>query len=88
MEELIAMVNKDFKCGCEFCVAHDKYKWAVVMSCGCGCHNDDGMCGHEALCCEIPNGLQKNNPYPELVDKELCKNIILEFNQKWHTDGL
>lgn len=70
------------RCTCDFCKDHEKYKWAVVMSCGCGCHSD-GMTGHSGLCCEIPNGLKKNNPYPELEDKALCEKIKKEFHDKW-----
>lgn len=54
-------------CNCNFCKTYDKYKWAVVSECKCSCHTDDGMSGHESLCCEFPNGLIKNNPYKKLV---------------------
>lgn len=74
------------KCNCEFCVAYEKYVWAIVMNCECGCHKDDGMTGHIRLCCEIPNGLKKNNPYPELENKELCNGVIIEFLNKWKED--
>jgi hypothetical protein len=80
VEELKPMMQK---CNCEFCTAYRKYIWAVVMSCGCSCHRGDGMTGHGGLCCEIPNGLKKNNPYPELEDKELCEKIKKEFLDKW-----
>ena len=51
------------KCTCSFCKTYAKYKWAVVLNCGCGCHTSDGMAGHDNLCCEFPNGLFKNSPY-------------------------
>lgn len=66
-------------------MAHDKYRWAVVMSCGCGCHTDDGVTGHVALCCSIPNGLKRNNPekYKDLEDIEVCKQVISDFENNF-----
>ena len=58
------------KCDCEYCKTYSKYKWAVIMECGCGCHNLDGLTGHDKLCCEIPNGLRKDNPHTELEKAE------------------
>lgn len=73
------------ECNCEFCLDLDRYKWAVIMNCPCRCHSDDGVSGHSSLCCEIPNGLKENNPYPELVnDKEVCIAVIEQFNDRWH----
>ncbi len=63
-------------CKCRWCRAYDKYKWAVVMECLCGCHSGDGMTGHEDLCCEFPNGLRKNNPYPRLKSSEYYEKKI------------
>ncbi len=74
-------------CGCVYCTEHEKYTWAVVMKCGCSCHTDDGMTGHESLCCEIPNGLKVNNPFPELQDKEVCKKIISDFEDRFNEYG-
>ena len=50
-------------CSCSFCKTYEKYKWAVVLNCGCSCHTGTGMTGHDSLCCELPNGLVKNSPY-------------------------
>lgn len=50
-------------CSCDFCNTQEKYKWAVVLNCGCACHSGDGMTGHDGLCCELPNGLARNSPY-------------------------
>jgi hypothetical protein len=73
-------------CTCKFCKTYDKYKWAVVTECPCCCHSDDGMTGHDNLCCSIPNGLKKNNPYkdlePALVYKEILDNIEKEWNDE------
>ena len=49
------------------------------MECKCGCHKSDGMTGHDALCCEFPNGLQKNNPYKKLKSVEYYRKIIHEW---------
>jgi hypothetical protein len=76
------MTNK-FKCTCDFCIAHDKYKWAVVMKCPCSCHTSDGISGHDSLCCSIPNGLKNNNTYPDLIDSNVCESVIDEFNEKY-----
>ena len=53
-------------CNCILCKKYRKYKWATIMECGCGCHDDKGISGHDALCCEFPNGKRKNNPYKKL----------------------
>ncbi len=55
------------------------YKWAVVMNCKCGCHEDDGMSGHDSLCCSIPNGLKKNNPFKEELDLEDLTKKMHQF---------
>lgn len=68
-------------CKCTFCKTYKKYKWAVVMECKCGCHDGDGMTGHDGLCCEFPNGLRKNNPYKKLKSAEHYRNIIQEWER-------
>lgn len=70
-------------CDCNFCKAYDQYKWAVVMECECSCHHGDGMTGHDNLCCEIPNGLIKNNPYLDLKSSKYYKDIINEINDNY-----
>jgi hypothetical protein len=71
------------KCKCEFCTTYEFYKWAVIMECGCGCHNGDGMTGHDGLCCEFPNGLKKNNPHKELKPLKYYKDIL----DKWEREA-
>lgn len=73
------------QCTCEFCTDYRKYIWAVVLECKCGCHTDDGVTGHDALCCEIPNGLKRNNPHPDLEDVVTRTKILKEFHIK-HRD--
>jgi len=72
------------KCKCQFCQTYEKYKWAVVMECKCGCHTGDGMTGHDGLCCEFPNGLKKNNPHKDLLSVAeyniIFKGIDDDFN--------
>ena len=63
-------------CKCIFCETYNKYKWAVVMECGCSCHDDDGMSGHDSLCCEYPNGLKRNNPHEELMSVEYYRDEL------------
>ena len=63
-------------CNCKFCTNYDKYKWAVIKECGCGCHDRDGLTGHDRLCCEIPNALRKNNPYETLESAEYYNKLI------------
>jgi len=58
------------KCDCIFCKTYDKHRWKVIMECKCGCHDDDGVSGHDSLCCEFPNGLRRNNPYKDLEQDE------------------
>ena len=64
------------KCTCEFCTTYELYQWAVVMECKCGCHDSDGMTGHDSLCCEFPNGLRKNNPHKDLKPAAEYKAIL------------
>jgi hypothetical protein len=51
------------------------------MECKCGCHDGDGMTGHDGLCCEFPNGLRKNNPYKKLKSADYYRNIIQEWER-------
>jgi hypothetical protein len=69
------------KCSCKFCQTYEYYKWAVVMECGCGCHDSDGMSGHDSLCCEFPNGLRVNNPHKELKSAIEYGEIISEIEK-------
>jgi hypothetical protein len=52
------------------------------MECGCACHTGDGMAGHDDLCCEIPNGLIKNNPYKRLRSAK----YYLDIMNKWEEE--
>lgn len=63
-------------CNCIFCRTYRRYKWAVIMECKCVCHEMDGETGHDELCCEIPNGLKKNNPYKKLKSSEYYKKKL------------
>lgn len=76
------IMSKDNKCKCTHCVNYEFYKWAVVMECGCGCHNGDGISGHDSLCCSIPNGLKKNNPHKDLKEASFYKEILDEWERK------
>lgn len=60
-------------CECKFCKTYNKYKWAVVMECGCGCHTSDGLTGHDGLCCEVPNALKSNNSHKDLKPLDYYK---------------
>lgn len=74
----------DDKCKCKFCTTYDKYKWAVIMECGCNCHDSKDIDGHDGLCCEFPNGKRANNPYSDLLPaaeyKKVMDEILREFN--------
>lgn len=67
------------KCGCKFCQTYELYQWAVVMECPCHCHDEDGMTGHDGLCCEFPNGLRRNNPHKDLLPAKDYLKILNEF---------
>lgn len=69
-------------CKCTFCNLYKYYKWAVIKECKCGCHESDGMVAHDNLCCSIPNGLIKNNPYNELESAEYYKTKIEEWEKE------
>jgi hypothetical protein len=70
------------RCTCTFCKNYDKYRWAVIMECGCGCHSSSGIDGHDGLCCEFPNGKKKDNPYKKLKSKAFYEKIL----KKWEED--
>lgn len=73
-------------CQCEFCLLYDKYKWAVVMKCGCSCHTGDGMSGHDGLCCSIQNGLKRHNPYKDLEPLEVYQKELDRIEAEWNDD--
>jgi len=64
------------KCNCHFCKNYDKYRWATIMECKCGCHDDDVINGHDSLCCEFSNGKKKDNPYKNLRSAKYYNSII------------
>ena len=66
------------RCQCEFCTNYDKYRWATIMECKCGCHESDKPIGHDGLCCEFPNGRKSENPYSDLKKASVYKEIIGE----------
>jgi len=72
-------------CECDFCQTYDRYKWAVVMECCCGCH-DDGLIEHDTLCCGIPNALRRNNPYNDLQSSEYYKTILKQIKDEWKSE--
>lgn len=67
------------KCNCYFCEIYDKYRWAVISDCKCGCHNDDDVIGHDSLCCEFPNGKKKDSPYKKLKASKHYKKLLDVF---------
>jgi hypothetical protein len=72
-------IDKPDSCQCQFCRTYDRYVWAVVMECGCGCHSDTGEnkpSGHDSLCCEFPNGHKCDNPYTDLRTASDYKKIL------------
>lgn len=69
-------------CSCEICKTYQRYIWAVVMECKCGCHDGDGMCGHDRLCCSIPNGLRRNNPFQDLESLEFLQKEMNRFDEE------
>lgn len=69
-------------CTCTFCRNYEKYKWAELMECKCGCHDADGMTGHDRLCCSIPNGLRKNNPHTDLKPLAFYKEEIRKWEEE------
>ena len=68
-------------CKCTFCRNYEKYKWAVVMECKCGCHSD-GMTEHESLCCGFPNVLKKNNPFVKLRESGYYKKKMDKWSEE------
>lgn len=63
-------------CNCKFCINYDKYMWAVISECGCGCHDSLRPTGHDGLCCEFPNAIRAYNPYSDLKSASYYNNII------------
>ena len=53
-------------CGCKICKITDKFKWATIRECYCGCHSIRGIFGHDSLCCAYVNGKEYKNPYKKL----------------------
>jgi hypothetical protein len=51
------------------------------MECGCACHDDDGMSGHDSLCCEFPNVLRKNNPHKDLLPLKEYQAMMDKFEE-------
>ena len=70
------------KCQCKICTNIDKYLWATVTECKCICHSNDGMTGHENLCCEYPNVLKKDNPHQNLLPAKHYGQIIHDILEK------
>ena len=70
-------------CNCTHCKTYPLYKWAVVSECGCGCHTGDGMTGHDALCCSLPNVLKKNNPHKNLKEAKYYRGILDEWGGEY-----
>lgn len=70
-------------CDCDHCVNYDLYVWAVIMECGCMCHDSDGTTGHDSLCCSVPNGLKKNNPHKDLKEAKHYKKILDKFETEY-----
>ena len=70
------------KCHCKICKIIDKHRWATIMECGCVCHIDEGIAGHESLCCEYPNGKKKDNPYKNLRPAIEYRNQLLKIEEK------
>jgi hypothetical protein len=52
------------------------------MECKCKCHDDDGMTGHDSLCCEFPNGLKRNNPHKDLLPAEYYRKIMDDWEKE------
>ncbi len=71
----------DESCKCKHCTTHDLYVWAVITECPCACHTMDGLCGHDSLCCCVPNGLKKNNPYKTLEKASVYRKILDDFGE-------
>jgi len=69
-------------CKCEHCTAYDLYRWATIMECGCGCHDEDVPSEHDNLCCPFPNGKRKDNPHKELLPASSYKKILNEWYRK------
>ena len=66
------------KCQCSFCRTYDRYIWAVISECKCGCHRDSDLrpIGHDSLCCEFTNGRASDNPYTDLRNAKEYQMIL------------
>jgi len=69
-------------CKCTHCTNYDLYRWATIMECGCGCHDDEHPAGHDSLCCPFPNGKKKDNSYNELKPAIEYKKILDEWERR------
>lgn len=69
-------------CTCDFCTTYDKYMWAKVSECKCGCHTSDGPSGHDSLCCEFPNVFIKDNPYTDLKPASYYREILDKMEEE------
>ena len=81
LKKIYNYFKKDNPCQCTHCVNYELYKWAVIMECPCLCHSDDGVTGHDSLCCEFPNGLRKNNPHKVLEKAEVYRKILNDWER-------
>jgi len=72
-------------CDCEFCKTHDRFRWATIMECKCGCHTSNDIVGHDSLCCPYPNGKKKDNPYTDLKPASYYNEIL---NKMYEEDSL
>lgn len=71
---------ENFKCECIFCTTHELEKWATVMECGCGCHQN-GFTAHDGLCCSVPNVLKVDNPHTDLKPKKFYRDQLDKMNR-------
>ena len=72
-------MKQDSKCLCSICTNYDFYRWATITECKCECHNSSQPFGHDALCCEFPNGQRTHNPYKNLRPAIEYKKILDEW---------
>ena len=70
------------KCKCDFCETYDQYRWAVITECKCGCHTMEGIIGHDGLCCEFPNGKEKDSPYVSLFPSMAYKQELYDMERE------
>lgn len=53
--EKLRRIMKKTKCKCDLCLSYEKEKAKDILNCGCICHTDQTMIGHDSLCCQCPN---------------------------------